>query len=495
MSAASGIDAVAKQFVVCSLALSHVDNDALDMEFLPNRSWPDGVATVMQGAAAVQDREVKLELLADMVTSLRTAATALKDSDDRDDSVPRARWIEAEARALRYRIGMIRGEHKVCAGEYDRQCEELYNILPSNSVQDFPADALPSKLQDELAGIIGLLEEKLACGVPVGTSTLTLAERFDLVRAKFVVPKAYYKDLFLFALEECRRRCRDKNMACPDLPRMKWEDSMEITWEAFEGFKGNGQSEMQVNIARLLSLDKFMQLPAHEAYPGHHTMFRLVEERSVKRDGFVELGIVNTFSPYSFVAEGGAEWGAQALLWGDLSERVAFGMRLLKKLWELMSLAQQSESGSEKAVESPDAPRQSGICGLLGAMDKFDEENPALHDLVTLWVRAAAITDPLGKAIGAVHCGIARKLLDRTVSLDEAKKLMFEQGFRGDDSWPNAGFLHELGAYIVNYSFAKTIVGRWIQHLVQSGGARDEWDAFEQWAARPVLPADMLRRS
>ena len=201
---------------------------------------------------------------------------------------------------------------------------------------------------------------------------------------------------------------------------------------------------MQVNLARLLSLDKFEQLPAHEAYPGHHYMFTQVEQHLVKKRFGIEFAVVNTYSPYSFVAEGGAEWGAQSLMWGDLSERLAFVKTLVTKLRELALAEEDTEHV------------------------KFISEMFTDKDLQN-WVEVAAITDPLDAVPGSVHCHIAQKLVDGDITMEEARKRMQEDGFRRDDSWPNAAFLNEMEAYIINYSFAKTAVHSWIQAQIESG--------------------------
>ena len=197
-------------------------------------------------------------------------------------------------------------------------------------------------------------------------------------------------------------------------------------------------------MARLLSLDKFTQLPAHEAYPGHHVMCTLTEQALVHGRGWVEFGVSPTFSPSSVIAEGGAEWAAQSLLWADQARQAAFQSTLA---------ARAGLNLTQSAVER--------------------------------WARVARLTDPLDE-VGRVHVDIARRLVDGNATAAEARDEMRRRGLRSEESWPNVAFFESLGAYIVSYSYGKRLVDGWVRAQPEP-----PWAAFAAFARRPVLPRHM----
>jgi len=99
----------------------------------------------------------------------------------------------------------------------------------------------------------------------------------------------------------------------------------------------------------------------------------------------------------------------------------------------------------------------------------------------------AHLTDPLDE-LGRVHVRIAQQFVDGEIRTDkEARQQMLEYGLRPDESWPNVAFIKDLGAYIINYSFGKKLMGKWI---ALQGDC--PWMAFAAFAKRPMLPSRMM---
>jgi len=487
------IDVLSKRYVNLSLAAAHVTEaddspNSLDMYFCAEEQHQQ-VAAVMKDKAGWSDvapdfvgvdealQKVKRQAvrcgLAELMSQVETFVDKA-DEEKNGEFLYRGTWIQANTHAMLERMKYLLGERHALS--FKEQLAFYYD-LEGIAVQDwdFPLEQLPQTKLDELDREMRVIEDSMGIAVAVG-ATPTLAERFDTVRKQFLIPQEKYEVVFMRALEECKRRCEAKGLVCPPLPKMTWHDDPHIEWEAFEGFKGEGQSEMQVNKARLISLDKALQLPAHEAYPGHHYMFTAVEEHLYREKGWAEFSVVNTFSPYSFVAEGGAEWAAQELLWCSMEDRKAY-------MQELSREALASRVGGDASA----GPTGGAKCKLARVNSPGPEE-------VAAWCRVAAITDPLDE-VGRVHVKIAQQLVDGEIDYDKAKQQMLEHGFRCHDSWPNADFLQSMGAYIVTYSFGKRMVERWIQRRVAesqaAGSPVDRWQAFAEFARRPVLPREM----
>ena len=372
--------------------------------------------------------------------------------------------------------------------ESPSQCSRFKCIITVQDTKDDDADTSSeddsseddSSKYDELEAYLQLLTT-LEQNLGIGNSSLS--GRYENVRQEFVVPKRYYKQLFEFALEECRERCKQKGLVPQKIPEMKWLDDNNISNESWCEYKGDGTSVITVNLARLLSLDKFEHLPAHEAYPGHHYMFTQVDEMLVKKKNWVEFSVVNTHSPYSFIAEGGAEWGAQSLLWGDRSSRFEFMIRLVEQLKTFA-----------KSDDDTDY--------LVFVEKTYSREN------LNLWIDISTIIEPLQSQW--LHCKIASDLVDKKITLADAKTFDDElRMMRKDGNWPYAeenGFAvcDRMRALICNArsklllsGFAITVVDRWIKKEVQSRRCehkvvKDEWEAFAKFAGKPVPPSYMM---
>ena len=367
------------------------------------------------------------------------------------------------------------------------QCSRFKCIIKMQDTKDDNADTSSEDDSSEDGEVEAYLQLLKTLEQNLGIGNSSLSGRFESVHQEFVVPKRYYKQLFKFALEECRQRCKQKGLDPQKIPEIKWLDDANISSESWCEYKGDGASVITVNLARRLSLDKFEHLTAHEAYPGHHYMFTQVDEMLVKKKNWVEFSVVNTHSPYSFIAEGGAEWGAQSLLWGDRSSRFEFLIRLVEQLKTFA-----------KSDDDTDY--------LVFVEKTYTREN------LDLWVDISTIIEPLESQW--LHCKIARDLVDKTITPSDVKTVndeirMMTSGFRKDENWPPAdenwsAFCDENRALFCNArsklllsGFAKTVVDRWIKKEVQSRRCEhkvveDEWEAFAKFAGKPMLPSAMM---
>ena len=152
-----------------------------------------------------------------------------------------------------------------------------------------------------------------------------LSQRLATFYRDFVVPPDKRAAVFDRALKECRRR----TVAHWELPR---SEKLEIQWThnvpaAWHRYSGHGVSTLQVNPDAVALIGSAIDVACHEAYPGHHAQF-LVMEQAVGAAGLpLEERIVLLRSPAAVLREGAANFGVELAF--PFEDRVAFDRALL----------------------------------------------------------------------------------------------------------------------------------------------------------------------
>ena len=89
------------------------------------------------------------------------------------------------------------------------------------------------------------------------------------------------------------------------------------TWSAYNWYKGNFTSVIQVNTSLPITIDRAIDLACHEGYPGHHVYNALLEKSLVRDRGWIEFSMYPLFSPQSLIAEGTANFGIEVAFPGE----------------------------------------------------------------------------------------------------------------------------------------------------------------------------------
>ncbi len=103
----------------------------------------------------------------------------------------------------------------------------------------------------------------------------------------------------------------------PEGENFKVEYVKEKPWGAYNWYKGNCFSVIQVNTDLPIYIDRAIDLAAHEGYPGHHVYNTLLEENLTKRKGWMEFSVYPLNSPMSLIAEGTANFGIEMIFSKD----------------------------------------------------------------------------------------------------------------------------------------------------------------------------------
>jgi hypothetical protein len=135
-----------------------------------------------------------------------------------------------------------------------------------------------------------------------------LAARYQRFRDRLTIPAPLVDTVFKTAIAACRAR----TLAHLDLPpgeRFDLEYVKGTSWNAYNWYKGNYHSLIQVNLDFPIAIDRAIDLACHEGYPGHHVYNALLEQALSRTRGWVEMTVYPLYSPQSLIAEGSANYG------------------------------------------------------------------------------------------------------------------------------------------------------------------------------------------
>jgi hypothetical protein len=221
------------------------------------------------------------------------------------------------------------------------------------------------------------------------------------------------------------------------------EESLEIHWTrrsaaAWHRYLGHAHSVLQVNPDAAAYFPSILMLACHEAYPGHHAQYLLMDAAAGSAGMPVEDSVVLLRSRQSVLLEGAANLGA-ALVFGD-EERLAFERDVLLPLAGLpVELASKQQQISQ--LEAQLAPN------VL----------PILRDFY-----------------------------DNTLSRDEAIRQLQDLALL-PDAPALLDYARQWGAYVMGY----TAVERPLQTALQTAAAEHGTDIWRQLQVTAEHPADV----
>jgi hypothetical protein len=149
--------------------------------------------------------------------------------------------------------------------------------------------------------------------------------RLEDYREKFVVPPRRRRAVF----ERALRACRERTLAHWKLPAgekvdVEWDDSVPAAWHSYQG---HAHSTLRINPAAVALVGQALDVACHEAYPGHHSQFLLLEQHAGPAGPAVEDSVALLHSPAQVLREGAANFGVDLAF--PLAERIAFDRQVL----------------------------------------------------------------------------------------------------------------------------------------------------------------------
>ena len=403
-----GMNALAERYVTLVLEVGQHDRNFVDAYYGDPARKPTGPAMLL--------------------TELATVASALRKEvqafavDPREEIVRLRRdYLDKQIGAVETRIAMLNGQKL----SFDEEAERLYDAKPPTLTE---ADFQPSL--DELGR---LLPGKGA-----------LVDRYAAFRKQYVIPPAKVDAVFRAAIDGCRAKTLE-HLKLPAGETFTVEYVTGKSWSAYNWYKGNFTSVIQVNTDLPITIDRAIDLACHEGYPGHHVYNALLEEHLVRGRGWVEFSIYPLFSPQSLIAEGTANFGIDVAFPGEA--KTAFER---DKLYPLAGL------------------------------------DPATAD------RYAAVQRQIAKLNYAGNEAARRYLngeIDRAAASAFLQKWAMSPKDRADQ---RTRFFDEYRSYVINYNLGQDMVRAYVE---KHGGTEDNtevrWRVFGELLSSPRLPSGL----
>jgi hypothetical protein len=323
----------------------------------------------------------------------------------------RLKFLKADLTAMQTRLAMLEGK----TFSFDEETRRLYGaVAPQYDIAYFAAAR--ARL-DEVVG----------------------DANFDLT-----IPPEKVEIVMKAAIAECRKRTQ-AHYDLPDGETFEMEFVTGKPWSAYNWYKGNYKSLIQVNMDHSMSIDKVLDLGCHEGYPGHHVYNVLAERDRVKAKGWVENTVVPLYSPSGPIMEGSGNYGIELAFPGD--EKMKFERDVL---YPLAGLDPKYAEEAER---------------MLRAMDGLSHTN--------------------------IHA--AREYLDGRMSRDEAAAFLVK--YRGDTpkrAQQRVDFYDTYRGYIINYALGQDVIGDYVSRRVAKG--EDPWTAFRYVLDSPITIEDLVEK-
>ena len=405
-SAPAVLDDAAVRYVKLVLALGELDANYVDSYYGPQEYLEQVKSAAQPLEAIIGDANI----LESQLTSLPVPSDSLV--------ALRRSYLLRQTKALVARIKILRGE----VMPFDVESEALYDArAPQHSDAEFVA------LQSEL--------ERLVPGDGA------LPERIDRYRQRFIVPRDKLPQVFDIAMEESRRRTK-QFITLPKGEGVTIEFVTDKNWGAYNRYRGQSRSLIQVNTDLPVFVGRVLDLSAHEGYPGHHVYGVLLEQNLVRARGWVEYTVAPLFSPQALISEGSANFGVE-LAYPDLAPF------LRDKLFAAAGLP------------SDEAERYAHMEQLMRKLANAETE-------------------------------AARRYLDGQLSREQAHDYLVRYRLmsppRADKMLLN---IEEMRSYSINYNIGQDLVRDFVTRNLPESDASAHWARFAELLSSPRLASDL----
>jgi len=399
---------IAEAYVKLVLAMGQHDPDYVDAYYGPPE-WKK------------QSQEKKpLDAIMFEATRLRDQLAKISKSTDEMERLRRG-YLTKQLSALEARVRILNGERL----KFDEESQALYDALAR------------AFAETHFQEILARLEPKLP-------GEGTLLQRYENWRRAFVIPKDKLDTVFQLAIKACRERTL-AHIKLPPSENFSVEYVTKKPWGAYNWYKGNYRSIIQVNTDLPVYIDRAIDLAAHEGYPGHHVYNALLEKNLVRDRGWVEFSVYPLFSPQSLIAEGTANFGREVVF--TKPERLEFEKKVL---WPAAGI------------------EPSRVEEFYTVQDLVEKLTYATNEAAREYVN------------GEIDANAAATWLQKYALMDEKRA---EQATK---------FIKKYRSYVINYNLGQDMVRSYIE---KRGGTAEQpekrWHEFEQLLASPRLPGDI----
>lgn len=401
------VDLLAKRYVQLSLLIGQHCPHYVDAYYGP-QDWRPTVKTLTLSELVLMSEQ--------LVIDIKRVCAA-----DCESLKHRLAFLLIQAKASTVYINQLNG----ILLKFDDECQQLYDTNISHHKTEYFDDVL-AELETLVPG------------------TEPLAQRLAQYRKSFVVPPDKLSQVFEVAINEARAR----TLKYIDLPAHE-NFTVELTnnqiWSAYNWYKGNSYSLIELNTDYPIQIERVIDLAAHEGYPGHHVFNAQMERHLVKGLGWMEYSIYNLYSPISLLAEGSANYGIEVVF--PWQERLAF----------------------EQDVLFPMAGLDASKVTEYYAIQKV------LHRL--------SYADNM----------VAKQFLDGDIDEQTAIKLLMKYALNNAErAQQRLAFIKHNRAYVITYNYGQDLVKDYLAQQVNNDSHEELWRVFSELLSTPKMASMML---
>jgi hypothetical protein len=399
---------VATRYVTLALGLGGHDPNYVDAYYGPASLKAAAEAESLKVPQILQSADSLIGVLGDSVPAYADSLVRL-----------RHKYLRTQLGSMAARARMLGGQRL----SFDEESRALYDVTPPHFA-DAHFDSLLARLDSLLPG------------------RAPLRERFQRFRDRMVIPAGRVDTVFRSAIAACRTRTR-AHMQLPEGERFDLEYVKGTPWNAYNWYKGNYHSLIQVNLDFPIQVDRAVDLACHEGYPGHHVYNASLEKALFRDRGWVEISVYPLFSPQSLIAEGSANFGIDMVF--PPADRTAF--------------------------------ERDSLFPLAGLDTSLARLNAAVRTVV--------------EDLNYARNEVARRYLDGKLTKAQAVTAMQRYWLIAPDAAAKQlRFIDTYRSYVINYNLGRDLVEEWVE---QQGGERPEarWRAFRALLSSPRLPGEL----
>jgi len=270
-----------------------------------------------------------------------------------------------------------------------------------------------------------------------------LNQRFNNYRSQFVIAKDKLSLVFDQAISEARKRSLH-HFDLPENESFHVELVKDQVWTAYNWYKGNSYSLIQLNTDLPIYIERAIDLAAHEGYPGHHVFNAQMEKHLVNEQGWMEYSIYNLYGPTSLLAEGSANYGIEIVF--PRAERLKFEQQVLFPI--------------------------AGINAEKGEL--YYQIQTILHKL------------------SYVDNMVAQKYLDKEIDELQAIALLMKYSLSSEKkARQRLEFIKHNRAYVITYNYGQDLVKEYLAKEVTNNSQTELWRVFSQLLAKPITASMM----
>ena len=416
----AALNVIAESYVKLNLGLGQHDRSHVDAYYGP----PEWQKAAQTDGSSVEELKVsattllkKLEVFDTQIPETEVANTN-RGSNTQLLGI-RHRYLVTQTRALVTRLEMLTGTKR----SFDEESKLLYDAVA------------PSKTEEDFEKALTSLDHLLPGQGP-------LVKRFERFKTQFAIPNDLLDKVFITAINACQERTR-QYINLPDNESFEIEYVRGRPWAAYNWYKGNYHSVIQINTDYPIFIDRAVDLACHEGYPGHHVYNVLLEQNLVRNKHWWEFSLYPLYSPQSLIAEGSAMFGIELAFPND--ERVEFERDVLFPLAKL---------------DPNQVKRYYEVQGLI-------------------------------EQLGHANIEAARRYLDGKIDFFDAIEWLETYALMPSPR-PAVQFINENRSYVINYYLGRDLIKRHLEARVRNPGDSEQlWEEFIQLLSSPRVPSEL----